>query len=67
MTHCVLWIVSLSCRLMLMMPAPPKPSMTNENVTASIIGSSQGNALTQPNGPLPPRRRPAIGRGDDRG
>ena len=41
-------------------PAPPKPSMTNENATASIIGLSQGSAVTQPNAPLPPRSRPAI-------
>ena len=34
--------------------------MTNENVTASIIGRSQGSARIQPNVPRPPRSRPAI-------
>ena len=41
-------------------PAPPKPSMTKEKATASMIGLSQGRAAIQPNGPRPPRRRPAI-------
>jgi hypothetical protein len=41
-------------------PAPPKPSMMKEKVTASIIGLPQGRAPIQPNRPLPPRKRPAI-------
>ena len=41
-------------------PAPPKPSMTNESAVASMIGLSQGSALTQPNAPVPPRSRLAI-------
>lgn len=41
-------------------PAPPKPSITKENVTASIIGLRHGSALIQPNAPRPPRSRAAI-------
>jgi hypothetical protein len=46
--------------MLMMPPAPPRPSITNEKATASIIGRSQGSARTQPNSPVPPRRRPAI-------
>ena len=41
-------------------PAPPKPSMTKENASASLIGLSKGRALIQPNRPRPPRKRAAI-------
>ncbi len=46
--------------MLMMPPAPPKPSITNENASASIIGFSQGNALIQPKLPRPPRKRAAI-------
>ena len=41
-------------------PAPPNPSMTNEKATASIMGFCQGNALSHPSTPRPPRKRAAI-------
>ena len=48
-------------------PAPPKPSMTNEKATASMIGLPQGSAAIQPNAPRPPRRRAGdLDRGADR-
>ena len=46
--------------MLIIPPAPPKPSMTKEKANASITGLSQGSALTQPNGPRPPRNRAAI-------
>ena len=46
--------------MLIIPPAPPNPSMMNENVTASMIGLFQGSVPIQPNSPLPPRNWPAI-------
>ena len=46
--------------MLMMPPAPPNPSMTNESATASMMGLPHGSAAIQPTMPLPPRSRPAI-------
>jgi hypothetical protein len=46
--------------MLMIPPAPPRPSMTKAKVTASIIGSSHGSLRTQPSAPCPPRSLPAI-------